>query len=154
MTSKTRLSILLVSTPVLAFVIVGGLIGQERTSGDRVFRHLRVFQDVIALVMSNYVEEVKVDKAMEGALRGLAEGLDPDSAYLTAAQVKDIEQKKALPEGETGIELTRRFYLVVLAARDNSPAAKAGLKTADYIRAIDGKPTRDMSVFEGVRMLR
>ena len=35
MTSKTRLSILLVSTPVLAFVIVGGLIGQERLPGDR-----------------------------------------------------------------------------------------------------------------------
>ena len=84
MTSKTRLSILLVSTPVLAFVIVGGLMGQERSSGDRVFRHLRVFEDVVQLVMSNYVEDVKVDKAMEGALRGLADGLDPDSAYLDA----------------------------------------------------------------------
>jgi len=104
--------------------------------------------------MQNYVEEVKVDKAMEGALRGLAEGLDPDSAYLTAAQVKDIEQKKPLPEGETGIELTRQFYLRVIAARDQSPAAKVGIKTGDYIRAIDGKPTRDMSVFEGVRLLR
>ena len=49
MTSKTRLSILLVSTPILAFVIVGGLIGQERPSGDRAFRHLRVFDDVVTI---------------------------------------------------------------------------------------------------------
>ena len=70
MTSKTRLSILLISTPILAFVIVGGLIGQERPSGDRAFRHLRVFDDVVQLVMSNYVEDVKVDKAMEGAMQG------------------------------------------------------------------------------------
>ena len=154
MTSKTRLSILLVSTPVLAFVIVGGLIGQERSSGDRVFRHLRVFDDVVQLVMSNYVEDVKVDKAMEGALRGLADGLDPDSAYLDTQEVRAVASGEALPDGDVGIELTRQYYLRVIAARDGSPAAKAGLQTGDFIRGIDTKPTRDMSVFEGSRMLR
>ena len=98
MTSKTRLSILLVSTPVLAFVIVGGLIGQERSSGDRVFRHLRVFDDVVQLVISNYVEDVKVDKAMEGALRGLADGLDPDSAYLDTQEVRAVASGEHRPE--------------------------------------------------------
>ena len=154
MTSKTRLSILLVSTPVLAFVIVGGLIGQERSSGDRVLRHLRVFDDVVQLVMSNYVEDVKVDRAMEGALRGLADGLDPDSAYLDARQVRSVSSGEALPDGDVGIELTRQYYLRVIAARDGSPAAKASLQTGDFIRAIDGKPTRDLSVFEGTRLLR
>jgi carboxyl-terminal processing protease len=154
MTSKTRLSILLISTPVLAFVIVGGLIGQERSSGDRIFRHLRVFDDAVQLVIGNYVEDVKVDKAMEGALRGLADGLDPDSAYLDAKEVRAVAGAEALPDGEVGIELTRQYYLRVIAARDGSPAAKAGLQTGDFVRAIDTKPTRDMSVFEGSRMLR
>src|SRR5688572_14096443 len=154
MTSKTRLSILLVSTPVLAFVIVGGLIGQERSSGDRVFRHLRVFDDVVQLVISNYVEDVKVDKAMEGALRGLADGLDPDAAYLDAKQVRSVAANEALPDGDVGIELTRQYYLRVIAARDGSPAAKANLQTGDFVRAIDSRPTRDMSVFEGSRLLR
>ena len=154
MTSKTRLSILLISTPVLAFVIVGGLIGQERSSGDRIFRHLRVFDDAVQLVIGNYVEDVKVDKAMEGALRGLADGLDPDSAYLDAKEVRSVAGAEAQPDGEVGIELTRQYYLRVIAARDGSPAAKAGLQTGDFVRAIDTKPTRDMSVFEGSRMLR
>ena len=156
MTFKTRLSVLLISTPILAFVIIGGLMGRAAaTAGpDDTFQHLRVFQDVVQLVTSNYVEEVRIDKAMEGALRGLADGLDPDSAYLTAAQVRELEQQKPLPEGQLGIELTRQFYLRVIAARENSPAAKAGIQTGDYIRAIDGKPTRDMSVFEGARLLR
>jgi len=154
MTSKTRLSILLVSTPILAFVIVGGLIGQERPPGDRVFRHLKVFSDVVNLVMSNYVEEVKVDRAMEGALKGLADGLDPDSAYLDAKQVKAVASSEALPDGDVGLELTRQYYLRVIAARDGSPAAKAALQTGDFVRAIDSRPTRDMSVFEGARLLR
>jgi carboxyl-terminal processing protease len=154
MTSKTRLSVLLVSTPVLAFVIMGGLLGQERSSGDGTLRHLRVFDDVVSLVMSNYVEEVKMDHALEGAMRGLADGLDPDSAYLDPRQARAVATGQALPPGEVGLELTRQYYLRVIAARDDSPAAKAGLRTGDFIRAIDGRPTRDMSVFEGTRLLR
>lgn len=156
MTSKTRLSVLLVSTPVLAFVLIGGLMGNHASarSGDEPFVHLRVFREVVSLVMSNYVEEVKVDKVMGGALRGLAEALDPDSAYLTAEQVKELESGAAMPAGDVGVELTRQFYLRVIAARDGSPAAQAGLQTGDYVRAIDGKSTRDLSVFEGMRLLR
>jgi carboxyl-terminal processing protease len=154
MSFKTRVSVLLVSTPMLAFVVVGGLMGSERGSGEQGYQHLRVFEDVVDLVLHNYVGEVQVDKVMDGAMRGLADGLDPDSAFLNPAQVKLVESGDALPDGDVGIELTRRYYLYVIAARDGSPAQKAGLRTADTIRAIDGKPTRDMSVFEGTRLLR
>ena len=152
MTTRTRLSVLLVSTPLLAFIVLGGL--GRASSGDQTFQHLRVFEDVVSLILNNYVEDAKVDKVMEGAMRGLADGLDPDSAYLTAAEVKTIEPGEKLPAGDVGIELTRQYYLRVIAARDDSPAAKAGLQTGDYVRAIDGRPARDLSVFEGMRLLR
>jgi carboxyl-terminal processing protease len=155
MTFKTRLSVLLISTPLLAFVLIGGFLGNASAgTDDESLRHLRVFQDVVALVMSNYVEEVKVDHVMEGAMRGLADGLDPDSAYLTPAQVKEIESGKPLPAGDLGIQLTRQYYLRIIATRDGSPADRAGLQTGDYVRAIDGRSTRGMSVFEGARLLR
>jgi carboxyl-terminal processing protease len=166
MTTRTRLSVLLISTPLLAFIVIGGLLGRA-SSGDDAFQHLRVFEDVVSLILNNYVEEVKVDHVMEGAMRGLADGLDPDSAYLTPEEVKALDRSGPCaslllgpacasgdqPAGDVGIELTRQYYLRVIAARDGSPAAKAGLETGDYVRAIDGKPTRDMSVWEGMRML-
>lgn len=155
MTFKTRLSVLLLSTPVLAFVLIGGLLGNNAAATqDGQIRPLSIFDDVLRLVLMNYVEEVKIDRAMEGALRGLAEGLDPDSAYLTAEQVKEVEADSSLADGEIGVELTRQYYLRVIAARDGSPAAAAGLQTGDYVRAIDGRATRDMSVYEGTRRLR
>ena len=91
MTSRTRLWILAVSTPVIAFAIIGGYLGQARGKDDT-YQHLRVFDDVVSHVMNNYVEEVNIQQAMRGAMRGLADALDPDSAFLTPELVRAVEQ--------------------------------------------------------------
>jgi len=153
MTSRTRLWVLAVSTPLIAFAIVGGYLGQARGKDDT-YQHLRVFDDVVSHVVNNYVEEVDIQQAMRGALRGLSDALDPDSAYLTPDLVKAVEQNTSLGAADVGLDLTRQYYLRVVSAREGSPAAKAGLRTGDYIRAIDGRATRDMSAYEGARLLR
>ncbi len=153
MSSRTRLIVMTVSAPVIAFAIVGGLLGKVMAREDT-YQYLKVFDDVVSLVTSHYVEDINVDKVMKGAMHGLADGLDPDSAYLTVDEVKQVESGASLPPAGVGLELTRQYYLRVIAARDNSPAAKGGLRTGDYIRAINSMPTRDMSVWEGVRALR
>ena len=153
MTSRTRLIVLLVTAPVLAFAVVGGYLGKA-VANEGTYQHLRVFEDVVQLIVNNYVEDVDVNKVMGGAMRGLAEGLDADSAYLTPEQVRQVERAVKPPAADVGLELTRSFYLRAIAARDASPAARAGLMAGDFVRAIDGKPTREMSVFEGARLLR
>jgi carboxyl-terminal processing protease len=153
MSSRTRLIVMTISAPVIAFAIVGGFLGKVMAREDT-YQHLKIFDDVVGMISSSYVEEVNMDKVMVGAMKGLADNLDPDSAYLSAAQVKQVESAASLPAGGVGLELTRQYYLRVIAARDNSPAAKAGLRTGDYIRMIDETPTREMSVWEGVRALR
>jgi len=153
MTTRTRFWVLLVSTPVMAFALVGGYLGQVMAK-DGTFQHLRVFEDVVSLVVNNYVEEVDVKHAMQGALKGLAEGLDPDSAYLTPELVKAHESNAPAGPADVGLVLIRQYYLRVVAVREGSPAAKAGLRTGDFIRGIDDKPTRGMSMFEGSRMLQ
>jgi carboxyl-terminal processing protease len=142
-----------ISAPVIAFAIIGGFLGKVMAREDT-YQHLKIFDDVVGLISNNYVEEVNIDKVMNGAMRGLADGLDPDSAYLSPEEVAQVESNKPLPTGDVGIELTRQYYLRVIAVRDNSPAANAGLRTGDYVRAIDNTPTREMSVWEGVRALR
>lgn len=153
MTARTRLIVLFVTAPIIAFALVGGVLGKG-AARDETYQHLRVFEDVVSLISSNYVEEADMAKVMRGAMRGLADGLDADSGYLSAEEMKMAESgAKELP-GETGIELTRNYYLRVIAARDNSPAARAGLRQGDFVRAINGRSTREMSVFEGTRLLR
>ena len=153
MTTRTRILVLTLTTPLVLFTVVGGLLGQQRTAPGA-YPHLRVFDDVVSLIFGSYVEEPNPDTVLDGAMLGLAEGLDPDSSYLDAAQVKFADAPATAEAGTTGLTITRQYYLRVVAARDGSPAAQAGLHTGDYIRAIDGKSTRHMSLFEGQRLLQ
>ena len=150
---RGRVLVLAVSLPVIAFAVVGGFMSKAIAREDS-YQYLRIFEDVVSLILNNYVEEVNVDKVMHGAMHGLADGLDADSAYLDVNQVKTLDKADTTGTAQTGIELTRQYYLRVIAARDGSPAAKAGLMPGDYIRAIDGQSTRDTTVYEGQRLLR
>ena len=153
MTSRSRLLVLLVSTPIIVFVVVGGVLGRARAPQDS-YAPLKTFEEVVNLIVNNYVEPVEPDSIMHGAMRGLAEGLDADSAWLSTEEMAVATKRSAEPKGSVGIELTRQYYLRVVSTRDGSPAAKAGLHTGDFVRVIDEKPTREMSVWTGTRMLR
>ena len=153
MTNRARAAVLAVSLPVLAFAVIGGFLGRDAAAQGGSYQHLKIFEDVVTLILNNYVEEVDVDKVMHGAMHGLADGLDPDSAYLDVRQMKTVDAP-VTGLADPGLELTRQYYLRVIAARDGSPAAKAGLRPGDYVRSIDGQSTRDTTVFEGMRLLR
>ena len=151
---RTRLIVFFASIPLIAFTLIGGYYGRAAAGEEeQTYRHLRVFEDVVSLISNNYVELVDLDDVLEGALRGWAEGLDSDSAYLSPSEVRWIVSGQPLAEGSVGLEVTRRYYLQVIAARDGSPAAEAGIAPGDFVRAIDGDPTRLLSVIEGEQRL-
>ena len=151
---RTRIIVFFASIPIIAFTLIGGYYGRAAGEEEQTYRHLRVFEDVVSLISNNYVELVDLDDVLQGALRGLAEGLDSDSAYLSPSDVRRLRSGQPLPEGRIGLDVTRRYYLQVIAARDGSPAAEAGIAPGDYVRAIDGDPTRLLSVIEGEQRLR
>jgi len=161
MSSRSRWLIFLVSTPLVVFAAVGGLMGATRAQNQDSYPHLNVFLDVLNHIRVAYVEPVDTDKVMDGAMRGLIDSLDSSSAYLSPAEVKAIDAASGdaarngapLDAGDTGLVITRQTLLRVLAVRDGSPAAAAGLRTGDYIRDIDGKATREISAYAGTRLL-
>ncbi len=153
MSSRTRALVLSITAPVIVFALVGGVLGRAM-GREETYQHLKIFDDVVSLITSNYVEPANLDKVMKGAMNGLVDSLDADSAYLTAEQVKQFESSAPLGPADIGLELTRQYYLRVIGTHENSPAAKAGLRPGDYVRAINDVPTRDMSLWEGTRMLR
>ena len=153
MTDRTRLLVLALTFPIMAYTLVGSMLGGVGAQ-EGAYRHLRIFEEVVSLVTSNYVEEVDADRIMHGALWGLAEGLDPESSYLTPDEVRLHDAGPGDGQAGVGLSLTRQYYVQVVAARDGSPAALAGLRPGDYLRQINGNPTRMMSTVRAQQLLR
>lgn len=153
MSRRTRFAVF-ASTPLVILVMIGGLLATVRPAiGQQGAEHLKVFADVLRLTAGAYVEQPDMEKVMDGAMRGLTDALDAQSSYLPPSDVRTFEAGDALPAADVGIVLSKQFYLRVVGVRDGSPAARAGIRSGDFIRAIDDVATRDMSVYTGTRML-
>jgi carboxyl-terminal processing protease len=153
MSRRSRFVILFVSTPLVAFVIVGGLLGAARRVPQQALKPLAPFTDAVGLIINDYVDNVNIDKVFDGAMRGLVDDLDSSSAYLMPDDVKAIDANTPLGPADVGLVVTHQFYMRVVGIRDGSPAARAKLESGDFIRMINGTATRDMSIVTGTRLL-
>src|SRR5256886_10542119 len=102
MSSRTRVIVMSITAPVVAFAILGGFLGKVMAREDT-YQHLKIFDDVVSMISNYYVEQADIDKVMRGAMHGLADSLDPDSAYLTPQEVKQVQRGAPLPPGRVGI---------------------------------------------------
>ena len=147
MSKKIKTSLLAVSAGILIFSWIG-LTG-VRASNDGAYRQMEVYSEVLSRVRSEYVEEPNLPAVTDGALHGLLESLDSNSSYLNPEQYKEYKQRKTGGKGEIGAVVSKRLgYASVVAVIPGGPADKAGLSDTDFLEAIDGKSTREMSLAE------
>jgi len=153
---KVALSILFVSIFILGFLI--GAQGKRTiSSGDdhEIYHYLRTFSDVIDIVKKNYVEEVKDKDVVYAAIKGILESLDAHSSFLPPEMYKEMQSETKGEFGGIGIEITiKDGFPTVITPIEDTPAYKEGLKAGDHIIKIDGKPTKNMSLVDVVKMIR
>lgn len=108
---------------------------------------------VMSLIKTDYLEEPNPARITEGAYRGLINSLDPLSAYLDKDLAAGYLNRKE-PVRNTGLVLFKKYghFPMIVAIRENSPAAVAGLKVGDNISAINDRNTTNLSLLE-VRLL-
>lgn len=149
MSMKTKAAILVTSFAVLLFVVVGSMGGVHASSNDGAYRQLQVYSEVLSRVRSEYVEEPNIPKVTDGALHGLLESLDSNSAYLTPEAYKAFKAHKSEGKAGIGVVISKRFgYADIVAVLPGSSAEKAGIESTDIFESIEGKSTRDMSLPE------
>ncbi|MBI4667325.1 MAG: PDZ domain-containing protein [Nitrospinae bacterium] len=142
----------------LAFIIGVGLGVVKSDSVLAVvntYDELEIFADVLSLVETNYVEEVKSSKLVEGAINGMLRTLDPHSSYMTPEVFKEMQVETEGEFGGIGIEITiDNGQLMVVAPMEETPAWRAGVKPGDRIVKVNGAPTHEMTLMEAVRKMR
>ncbi len=155
MSFRTKFILILLSATLTLYAVVGGWIStRAQQPANDPNAQLRIFESVLQHIQNDYVDEPNMDKVRAGALRGLAYGLDPYSTYLTPEQVREYNQNSKDNQVGIGAELSQvASYLYVIAPMKGSPADQAGVRAGDIIEYIDGKATRDISLYDAKQLL-
>ena len=155
MSFRTKFALILMSATLAIYTVVGGWIStRAQQPANDPNAQMRIFESVLQHIQNDYVDDPDMVKVRAGALRGLAYGLDPYSTYLTPEQVRQYNEGSTNSQVGIGAELSQvASYLYVIAPMKGSPADQAGVRAGDIIEYIDGKATRDISLYDAKQLL-
>jgi len=119
------------------------------------FYKLKTLTQVIRLVQEGYFEDIDMTKALEGAIRGFLEELDPHSKYISNDELEVVnEQMEGQFEG-IGIEYSMLDgYITVISPIPGTPSDKAGIQSGDKIIEINGKSSYKIKTENIIKKLR
>lgn len=120
--------------------IASGAIG---SASRGLYRLVGLVGQITALVESNYVEEVPLDRLAGGAMSGLVGAADPEGAWVpedVAAGYARLQERSVPPFGLVLAE--RSSYPLVIEVIPGSPADKAGLVPGELVERIDEQHAR------------
>src|SRR3989449_6845474 len=155
MSFKSKFLMIVLSASLAMYSIAGAwLATRAQQPANDPNAQQKIFESVLQHIQNDYVDEPNMEKVRAGALRGLAYGLDPYSTYLTREQVRDLNDNAKSNQVGIGAELSQvASSLYVIAPMKGSPADQAGVRPGDIIEYIDGKATRDISLYDAKQLL-
>ncbi len=143
---------------ILNFVIVIFLNLQVKLNAqniDKLYEKIDLFSEVLEKIQNEYFEEIDQAEAMDSAINGLLQSLDPYSAYMDPETFKESRTETSGEFGGLGIEVSMESGVVkVIAPIDDTPASRAGIKAGDYIVRIDGEQVQGKTLMEAVNLMR
>jgi len=116
----------------------------------------KLFLRVFGEVEDKYVEEVDKNELMNSALKGMLNSLDPYSTYMTEDDFQEMEVDTRGFYGGLGLEVTldENGFVRIVSPIDDTPGARSGLQSGDYITGIDGEDVYGMSLNDAVDRMR
>src|SRR5438128_6349612 len=155
MSFKSKFLMIVLSASLAMYSIAGAwLATRAQQHANDPNAQQKIFESVLQHIQNDYVDEPNMEKVRAGALRGLAYGLDPYSTYLTPEQVKQYRADTKSNDVGIGAELSQASsFLYVVAPVKGSPADQAGVRAGEIIEYIDGKATRDISLYDARQLL-
>lgn len=158
MNFKKKLLPLLAASALLIFLAASGIFIKETGTASAKssrYENLDSFTEVMYLIEKNYVEPVENKTLVDGAIKGMLQGLDPHSTYFTEKEYKDFQVETKGEFGGLGITIGMRDnILTVIAPIEDTPAFRAGLKSGDKIIKIEDNATTGLSLEDAVNKLR
>jgi carboxyl-terminal processing protease len=146
--SKSKYAILLLSSVLVVYAVIGGMLGRVNAQNGS-YQQLSIFMEVLNRIQNDYVDEPSLKNAVQGAIRGMVEMVDPYGGLLSPKELAFYKDFNIQKTPGIGVILSRRAgYPVIVSAIPGGPAAKVGLGSGDFIESIDGVTTREMNLVQ------
>lgn len=152
------------------FLVIVTIIGTSMfqiTFGDKVIISKELYESYAKynkllgleeLIKEDYYQEVSEDNLVDGALKGLFEGLDdPYSQYYT------VEEFKSLQEQTSGYFVGIGVYIginpednniTIISPIEGSPAYDEGIKAGDVVLSVDGEAVDSSKLDEVTKKIK
>ncbi len=139
---------------ILLYFIIFSMPINVKSSTD-VYEKLDLFGEVLEKIKKEYVDDVDQSEAIDSAINGVLQSLDPYSAYMSPELFENMQTDTQGKFGGLGIEIGMESGVVkVISPIDDTPAAKAGIKAGDYIVKIGKTQVQGKSLMEAVKLMR
>src|SRR5580693_10661774 len=123
--------------------------------GPNTYSSLNLFGEVFERVRTDYVEKPDDSQLVEGAINGMITSLDPHSRYMNDSSWHEMQETTRGEFGGLGIEVTMEDGLVkVVTPMDDTPAAKAGILSGDFISQIDDENVQGLTLEQAVNKMK
>ena len=124
-------------------------------SEENIYDKIDLFGEVLNKINKEYVEEIDQSEAMDAAINGVLQSLDPYSAYMSPESFENMQTETSGEFGGLGIEVSMEAGVVkVISPLDDSPAYEAGVKAGDYIVKINDILVQGKTLNEAVEIMR
>ncbi len=143
------------SKNIFLFLLIIFFSKANAANEDDIYKKIDLFSEVLDKINKEYVDDVNQSEAMDAAINGVLQSLDPYSAYMSPEIFENMQTETSGEFGGLGIEVSMEHGVVkVISPIDNSPAYKVGVKAGDYIVKIDDIQVQGKSLTEAVELMR
>ena len=122
---------------------------------DEIYSDLTLFGQIFDRIRAEYVDAPDERALIHAAIQGMLTSLDPHSGYLEPVDYSEVQEDTSGEFGGLGIEVTMEEGIIkVVSPIDDTPAAKAGILSNDYIVELDGQQVLGLTLDEAVGKMK
>ena len=150
---KTLLTVFITFILTLSLVVVSGFIILSKYNIP--FEKL---MKVVRIIKTSYVGEYDMDKCEENAINAVLQTID--DKYAVYYDEENARKTMQMIDGYyigIGVEIfanTQKGYMEVISAYEDSPADRAGVKSGDLIKKIDGREYTASQMADAVNYMK
>ncbi len=140
---------------ILLFFLIVTSSAYAKNNVSLLYEKLDLFSDVLEKINNEYVNEIDQSEAIDSAINGMLQSLDPYSSYMNPESFKNMNIETKGEFGGLGIEITMESgFVKVITPIEDSPADKIGIKAGDYIIKINDKQVKGLTLMQAVNLMR